>query len=157
MSFHELRDILDLAIGFELKTAAFYRSLMPLFPAGPRRETVEALVRQEEGHARQLTEFKGSMTQVGFLQTGFTLDLPPLPEPHVIAGLSTLQMIQLALEVERWGVEVYGRMAERAPNEVIRDFFAALRRFEQGHIDLLTRELAYAEATPHDVPEKRQP
>ena len=64
-------------------------------------------------------------------------------EDFLAQGADAASLLKSAIELEKEAEGFYGRLAEPAPPGSVRELFTALRNFEFGHIDLLTRELTY--------------
>ncbi|RCK80749.1 MAG: hypothetical protein OZSIB_2637 [Candidatus Ozemobacter sibiricus] len=144
MSFEDIPAVIDHAIRLEEATAAFYDHLLNLDLEPEAATLVRSLVAQEKKHAKQLAEFKKTCTAAGFIQ-----NLPAFPQPtlDLLAErrrLSLGDLLQIAMQVEVASRDFYQSVAQLAPNEPMRKLFGALTRFEQSHIDLLTRHLAYS-------------
>ncbi len=144
MSFENVPALLDHAIRLEGAAIAFYDHLLHQDPEPEAEAMLRLLIDQEKKHACQLAEFKQSTSIAGFLQNVPAFPLPPLDLLAERRHLPIVDLLKIALQFEISSRDFYTTLAQFAPNEPIRDFFAALARFEQGHIDLITRQLSYS-------------
>ncbi|HNV69601.1 MAG TPA: ferritin family protein [Candidatus Ozemobacteraceae bacterium] len=143
MAFIELQEMMARAISFEKQMATFYGSVLSRVTVESSRKTIERLVAEEGKHALKLMEFRPHLPGAGVIQ--FPPDMPALPSPDdfLASGSDVAALLKAAIKLEQEAEGFYGRLADASPAGSVRELFTALRNFEKGHIDLLTRELAY--------------
>ncbi len=143
MAYIELQEMVARAVSFEKQMASFYGSVLGKVTAETSRKTLERLIAEEGKHAVKLMEFRPNLPGPGVIQ--FPPDMPALPSPEefLAGGSDVASLLKAAITLEQEAEGFYGRLAEASPVGPVRELFIALRNFEKGHIDLLTRELAY--------------
>jgi rubrerythrin len=130
----DVTGLLALAIGFEVESAELYESLAPEAPAGPVRELVALLGRQEREHERILKEFQPPAGGKGLLQFAPELSLSMPRRPAEVDLEATLGW---ALARERATAAIYGAAAAAAGAGPVRGLLEGLARFEQEHVERL--------------------
>ena len=136
----DLQDLLGVAFAFEEKSAEFYRRVLNTVTEEKRHALIEGLLRAEESHLRQLADFQKKLTQEAFYPVRPEVPWPQEVDDMDFSALSFTDIIDVALTIEKAGLQFYQGMIDAAPNAVIKDFFMALANFEHTHIDLLTQE-----------------
>jgi rubrerythrin len=136
----DLQDLLGVALAFEGKTAEFYRRVLGTVTEEKRHALIAGLLRAEESHIRQLTDFQKKLTQEAFYPVRPEMPWPQEVDELDFSVLSFTEIIEAALTIEKTGLRFYQSMIDAAPNAVIKDFFTALANFEHSHVDLLTQE-----------------
>lgn len=143
MAIIELQEMMARAISFEKQMATFYGQVLGKLHSDAGRKTLERLIAEEGKHALKLMEFRPNMPGPGLIQFPPDMPTPPSPEAFVAQGTDMTALLKSAIELEKQAEGFYARLAETSPAGPVRELFLALRNFEYGHIDLLTRELTY--------------
>jgi rubrerythrin len=130
-----MRQLMELAIQFEMDSAAFYRRMRSMSSEAPVRELLQTLEEEEKDHERILRGYTPPQNEELRLQFApeLTLSMPALGRDTDFAG-----MLMLAIERERRSVDMYADAAGRTMGE-FRELLENLASFEREHERKLQR------------------
>lgn len=132
--FGSVEQILDFAIDQEQQAVDFYNSLAETAKTKDMKEIFKSFAKEEIGHKAKLTKFKNegfegwSNERVADLRiSDYVVKTEPSPD------MDYKDALILAMKREKSAFKLYTKMAERAPNENIRELFSSLANEESKH------------------------
>lgn len=132
--FNSINDILDFAIDNEQKAVDFYVNLANRFEDKTISQAFEDFAKEEMGHKARLTSIK----EKGLfeMKTEEVVDLKIadyLVRTEPTENMSYEAALTLAMKREKAAYRLYLKMAEKAPNEEMKNIFENLAQEEAKH------------------------
>ena len=142
--FTSIDDILDFAIEEEQKAVDFYTDLAGRSTSEEMKKVFKEFAMEEVSHKARLTGIKEQgLFEVTFEKVAdlkiadYVVNVKPSPE------MSYRDALVMAMNKEKAAFKLYTKLAERAPNDKLRDLFLSLAQEESRH--KLRFELEYDE------------
>lgn len=132
--FKSIDDILDFAISSEQEAVDLYTGLAGSARDNAMREVFESFANEERGHKTRLTRIKEERS-FNFSPESIT-DLKIgdyLVDKEACPGMSYKDVLILAMQKEKAAFKLYTGLAEKAPNDDLRDVFLSLAQDEAKH------------------------
>jgi rubrerythrin len=127
-------EILDYAISQEEAAAAFYADLARRAQQVGMREILMEFSAEEIRHKERLVRIKQGEQQLTPNQEVVDLSISDyLVEIETTANLSYQDALIVAMKREQAAFRLYTDMAEKVPDETLREVFTGLAREEAGH------------------------
>jgi len=132
--FASINDILDFAIDEEQKAVEFYTELASKSTSDEMRQVFEEFAQEELQHKARLTGireqglFEITFEKVADLKIAdYLVNVKPSPE------MSYRDALVMAMSKEKAAFKLYTNLAQRAPNDQLRDLFLSLAQEESKH------------------------
>jgi len=132
--FSSINDILDFAILNEQKAVDFYVSLSQRFNDKVLKKDFEDFAKEEMGHKARLTQIKETglyEMKVEDIQDLKIADYVIRTTPS--DDMSYADALRLAMKREKAAYRLYLALAEKAPNEGMKNLFSGLAQEEAKH------------------------
>ncbi|HEY3488760.1 MAG TPA: ferritin family protein [Candidatus Deferrimicrobiaceae bacterium] len=147
---------LNLGIESELAAYVFYKKALKLITDPALKETVEKLAADEKGHFLSLEdEYDENVRSECWAPYRDIMEKPGLPEidemlqeTHVylldrVKSMKTRkEFLDIALMLEKEALKLFTDAAATVTNPEFKKVFEHLASFEQGHVQIIERELA---------------
>ncbi len=140
-----IQEVIEYAQNIEMESYRFYKGSAAVLNDPETVELAERLSLEEEKHYNQL---KGLLSHESSkpeeLSRKVTLDQPDdmdkiVSTSDISADATTLEILRLALEREKKTEQLYGMLLSLSNlNQTMIRVFEDLRKFEQGHVDMVT-------------------
>jgi rubrerythrin len=129
-NFITVRELIDLAIEFEIESAEFYRNMQKKAEDENVLEILKLLEKQEMSHEKILREYEIGPPPHAILQFGpsFSLAMPGAPSQ----GIDIFELLDIALERETKAAKIYGNSAAMVKGD-LRKILEGLATFEREH------------------------
>ena len=139
-SYLDIKEFLQLVIGFERSAALFYRELRAKAERKEVRSLLELLEAEELKHAKVLMEFERSDDAEGFIQfpPEMSLSMPSADDPDM--GIT--ELLDIAIERERRAALIYGHAASMVVGS-FKQLLEGLAAFEKEHEEKLISFKSY--------------
>lgn len=159
MKFNEeALKFLNLGIESELAAYVFYKKALTMVDDPSLRETIEKLAADEKGHFLTLEdEYDENVRSECWAPYRDIMEKPGLPEidemlqethKHLLERVKTLKtkkdVLNIALQLEKEALDLFTQASASVKNPEYKKVFDHLAAFEQGHVQLIERELANA-------------
>ncbi|MBN2682748.1 MAG: ferritin family protein [Bacteroidales bacterium] len=132
--FKNINDILDFAIQNEQNAVDFYNSLATNARTADMKQTFEQFAREEIAHKARLTKIKEEGIFDMSSETISTLNISDyLVRTEAKPDMSYEEALVLAMKREKAAFKLYSKLAEKAPNENLKNIFKALAMEESKH------------------------
>ena len=132
--FSSINDILDFAIDEEQKAVDFYTDLAGRSTSEEMKQVFKEFAMEEVSHKARLTGIKEQgLFEVTFEKVAdlkiadYVVNVKPSPE------MSYRDALVMAMNKEKAAFKLYTKLAERAPNDQLRDLFLSLAQEESKH------------------------
>ena len=132
--FTSIDDILDFAIDEEQKAVDFYTELAGKSSSDEMKQVFNEFAQEEVKHKARLTGIKEQgLFEVTFEKVAdlkiadYVVNVTPSPE------MTYRDALVMAMNKEKAAFKLYTRLAERAPNDQLRDLFLSLAQEESKH------------------------
>jgi len=132
--FASIDDILDFAIDEEQKAVDFYTELAGKTSSEEMKQVFNEFAQEEVQHKARLTGireqglFEITFEKVADLKiTDYVVNVKPSPE------MTYRDALVMAMNKEKAAFRLYTNLAERAPNDQLRDLFLSLAQEESKH------------------------
>jgi len=131
--FGSVQDILDFAIGQEIKAHDFYTSLAETVIDVDLRETIKGFAIDEVQHRIRLEAIRAG--EIGFIddEVGSVDGAETAPEVEPRAEMSYVDLLAIAMKKEKAAFRIYTILASITTNERFRDTLLGLAREEAQH------------------------
>lgn len=139
-SYLDVKEFLQLVIGFERSAALFYRELRAKAERKEVKSLLELLEAEELKHAKVLLEFEKSEEAEGFIQfpPEMSLSMPAADDPDM--GIS--ELLDIAIEREKRAALIYGHAASTVAGS-FKELLEGLAAFEKEHEEKLMSFKSY--------------
>jgi len=132
--FKNITDILDFAIKNEQGAVDFYTSLAKNARTEDMRQTFEAFAREEIAHKARLTKIKEEGIFNMPVEIVKTLNISDyIVKTEAKPDMSYEEALVLAMKREKAAFKLYSRLAEKAPDESLKNIFKGLAMEESKH------------------------
>ncbi|HBS86491.1 MAG: hypothetical protein A2W91_19940 [Bacteroidetes bacterium GWF2_38_335] len=132
--FKNINDILDFAIKNEQGAVDFYTSLAKNARTEDMRHTFEAFAREEIAHKARLTKIKEEGIFNMPVEIVKTLNISDyIVKTEAKPDMSYEEALVLAMKREKAAFKLYSRLAEKAPDESLKNIFKGLAMEESKH------------------------
>ena len=132
--FGSINNILDFAIDEEQKAVEFYTELASISTSDEMRQVFEEFAQEELQHKARLAAireqglFEITFEKVADLKIAdYLVNVKPSPE------MSYRDALVMAMNKEKAAFKLYTKLAQRAPNDQLRDLFLSLAQEESKH------------------------
>ncbi len=132
--FNSINDILDFAMSEEQEAVDFYIHLAASARTGDMQKIFEEFANEEIAHKARLAKIKEEGTYVTPLEkiadlriADFTVSSPVNPD------MSYQDALVVAMKKEKAAFKLYTALADRAPNQEMRNLFLSLAQEESKH------------------------
>lgn len=154
----EALKFLNLGIESELAAYVFYKKALKLIEDPTLKEVVEKLAADEKGHFLTLEdEYDENVRSECWAPYRDIMEKPGLPEidemlqethVHLLERVKSMktkkEFLAVALMLEKEALELFTNAAATVTNPDFKKVFEHLAAFEQGHVQIIERELASA-------------
>jgi rubrerythrin len=154
----EALKFLNLGIESELAAYVFYKKALKLIEDPALKEVVEKLAADEKGHFLSLEdEYDENVRSECWAPYRDIMEKPGLPEidemlqethVHLLERVKSMktkkEFLNVALMLEKEALELFTNAAASVTNPDFKKVFEHLAAFEQGHVQIIERELAGA-------------
>lgn len=154
----EALKFLNLGIESELAAYVFYKKALKLIDDPTLKEVVEKLAADEKGHFLTLEdEYDENVRSECWAPYRDIMEKPGLPEidemlqethVHLLERVKSMktkkEFLAVALMLEKEALDLFTNAAATVTNPDFKKVFEHLAAFEQGHVQIIERELANA-------------
>ena len=154
----EALKFLNLGIESELAAYVFYKKALKLIEDPTLKEVVEKLAADEKGHFLTLEdEYDENVRSECWAPYRDIMEKPGLPEidemlqethVHLLERVKSMktrkEFLTVALMLEKEALDLFTNAAATVTNPDFKKVFEHLASFEQGHVQIIERELASA-------------
>lgn len=154
----EALKFLNLGIESELAAYVFYKKALKLIDDPTLKEVVEKLAADEKGHFLTLEdEYDENVRSECWAPYRDIMEKPGLPEidemlqethVHLLERVKSMktkkEFLAVALMLEKEALDLFTNAAATVTNPDFKKVFEHLAAFEQGHVQIIERELASA-------------
>ncbi|HEY5995939.1 MAG TPA: ferritin family protein [Candidatus Deferrimicrobiaceae bacterium] len=154
----EALKFLNLGIESELAAYVFYKKALKLIEDPALKEVVEKLAADEKGHFLTLEdEYDENVRSECWAPYRDIMEKPGLPEidemlqethVHLLERVKSMktrkEFLTVALMLEKEALDLFTNAAATVTNPDFKKVFEHLASFEQGHVQIIERELANA-------------
>jgi rubrerythrin len=132
--FKSINDILDFAIQSEQEAVEFYSSLAPNTLNSEMKKVFEQFAYEEMGHKAKLLKIKDEGTFE--VKNNNVIDLKIadyLVDVQLSPNMSYEDALVIAMKKEKSAFRLYNDLADKAPNDSMRNIFLSLAQEESKH------------------------
>ena len=131
-NFITVKELINIAIDFEIESAEFYRNLQSMTEDDNVLEVLRLLEKQEVSHEKILREYEIGPSPHEILQFGpsFSLAMPKAPTERI----ELFELLEIALERETKAEKIYSNSANMVKGELSK-FLEGLATFEREHVE----------------------
>jgi rubrerythrin len=139
-NFITVKELIELAIDFEIESAKFYRKLQKKTKVDTVLQLLRLLEEQEWEHEKILRQYEIGPDPHAILQFGpsFSFAMPAIPPNNI----GMFELLDIALQRERKTAEIYENSASLISGD-LHKLLGNLATFEHDHEDKLTALKSY--------------
>ncbi len=139
--FHSVDDVIDFAIGQELKAAEFYRKFAEIAEQPGVKKMCQEMAVEEEGHKRILEDLKAGLPMAPVDDSVADLQITDyLRSFHLDPDADHQQLLTAAMKSEARAEKLYRDLADRCSTPEIKAVLLRLAEEEGSHKDSFERE-----------------
>ncbi len=141
VDFHSVDDVIDFAIGQEIKAAEFYRKFAEIAEQPGVQKMCAEMAEEEEGHRRILEDLKAGMPMEPVKAKVSDLKITDyLRSFHLDPDADHQQLLTAAMKSEARAEKLYRDLAARCTTPRIKEVLLRLAEEEGQHKDSFERE-----------------